>query len=165
MLKLERTSPLHPAILAASVLLWGGACGGGGNGPTDPAGQRVSLVTAAVSVDGVVYNGGTYHHGQGQGDSTRFEARLTSNGGPAPGERVWVDYGRGMMRGRFGLYDDGTHGDPVPGDGVYCLEDPDGRYGFHHAGAPHGRYHYEFWGEHHGGSHSNHLDVTIQVAD
>jgi hypothetical protein len=166
MLKLENTPLLPLAVLAAAVLLWAAACdGGGGGSPTDPGSQSLSLVVASVSVDGTVYNGGTYHHVQGHGDSTRFEARLTLGGMPAPGEEMWVDYGRGMMRERFRLYDDGTHGDPTAGDGVYCLEDFDGEYGFHHAGAAHGEYHYDFWGEHHDGSQSNHMDVTVQVDD
>jgi len=53
----------------------------------------------------------------------------------------------------------------VPGDGLYCLEDFDGQFGFHHHGAPHGDYHYDFWGEHHDGSRSNHRQVTVHVLD
>jgi hypothetical protein len=152
-------------VLAAALLLSGVACKGGGGSPTAPAGEPLSLVTAAVSVDGTVYNGGTYHSQGTDGQSTRFEARLMLDGSPAPGERMWVSYGHGMMNGRFALYDDGTHGDHVPGDGLYCLEDFDGEYGFHQAGSPHGEYHYDFWGEHHDGSQSNHRNVTVHVLD
>jgi hypothetical protein len=163
--KREKISILPLGVLAAAVLLGSLACDGDGGSPTEPSGQNLSLVTAAVSVDGTVYNGGTFHHAQGHGDSTRFEARLILGGMPAPGGQMWVDSGRGMMNERFRLYDDGTHGDPLAGDGVYCLEDFAGEYGFHHAGAPHGQYHYDFWGEHDDGGHSNHMDVTVQVAD
>lgn len=156
---------LPVAILGTALLLGASACDGGGSSPTAPESSRLSMARAAVSVDGTVYNGGTFHHGQGHGSSTLFEARLTLDGSPAPGREVWVRYGHGMMTGRFRLHDDGTHGDPVPGDGIYCLEDAGGAYGFHHAGAPHGRYHYEFWGENPDGRHSDHLEVSVQVTD
>lgn len=152
-------------LLAAVLLVGGLGCGGDGSSPTQPDAATLTLTTAAVTVDGTLYNGGTYHHGGGHGDSTRFEARLMLSGAPAPGARVWVAYGQGMMGGRFALYDDGTHGDHEPGDGLYCLEDFDGEYGFHHAGAHHGTYHYDFWGELHGMAESNHRGVTVQVLD
>jgi hypothetical protein len=61
------------------------------------------------------------------------------------------------------LYDDGTHGDPIAGDGIYCFDDEQGRFGFHMAGAPHGQYHYEFFGFDHHDHHSNHVMVTVTV--
>lgn len=150
------------SFASAVLAVWTAGCDGGGS-PTRPAPDRLTLTSAAVSVDGVVYNGGTFDHEEGHGESTRFEARLMVDGTPAPGERVWVSHGRGMMGGRFPLFDDGTHGDPVAGDGLYCLEDFEGDYGFHHAIAPHGTYRYDFWGQHHDGGESNHLEVVIEV--
>jgi hypothetical protein len=161
----RNTSIFLPFLGAALLLLTATACSGGGGSPTAPESARLSVVTAAVSVDGTVYNDGTYHSQGTDRQSTRFEARLMLDGVPAPGERTWVGYGRGMMNGRFPLYDDGTHGDPVAGDGLYCLEDFDGQYGFHHDNAPHGDYHYDFWGEHHDGSQSNHWNVTVHVLE
>lgn len=167
MLQFARNTTVFLPFLGGSLLLAVAACGGGGGGsPTAPAPARLSLATAAVSVDGTVYDDGATYHSQGtDGHSTRFEARLMLDGVPATGERMWVSFGHGMMNGRFPLYDDGTHRDPIAGDGLYCLEDFDGEYGFHHHGAPHGDYHYKFWGEHHDGSQSNHRLVMVHVRD
>ena len=67
--------------------------------------------------------------------------------------------------GLFQLHADGTHGDRVAGDGIYCLEDHDGTYGFHHSGARHGQYRYEFYGFHRSGMESNHRVITVTVSD
>jgi len=163
--RIARKTGIILPLVGAAFLLATAACGGSGGSPTAPEGAHLSLISAAVSVDGTVYNGGTYHTQGTDGRSTRFEARLMLDGVPAPGERMWVGYGHGMMNSRFPLFDDGTHGDPVAGDGIYCLEDFDGQYGFHHHNSPHGEYHYDFWGVHHDGSQSNHMDVAVHVVD
>lgn len=145
------------------------ACSGDSYDPTGPGAANVVLAGATVSVDGTVYNGGVYHHGPRQGTTTRFEAHLSlTDGRPVTGGHVWIDYrhGGGMMgSGRFPLFDDGTNGDLVPGDGLYCLEDGQGLYGFHHRGARRGEYRYDFWGQHHDGSLSNHVLVVVNVED
>jgi hypothetical protein len=61
------------------------------------------------------------------------------------------------------LYDDGTHGDRTPNDGVYCYEDDDGSFGLHMGNAAMGPYRYEFWGMDPDGHDSNHMDLTVTV--
>jgi hypothetical protein len=146
------------------------ACGGGSSSPTDPGTPALmSLTGAAVVVDGqTVPSGSTYHQdAHGDGHHTRFEARLMVGGAPALGQIAQVRYEMpmGMMRGpgAFQLYDDGTHGDLQAGDGVYCYEDDDGDFGFHHMDAMHGNYDYDFYGVHHDGSESNHMMYTVDV--
>ena len=155
--------------LPLGILLALAGCAGD-DGPTAP--QRsgeVKLTSAVVSVDGKVLNGGIYSHEQGYGQSTHFEAMLAwPDGRPMTGGRAFAEYRHGdgmmsMMNGRFPMYDDGTHGDHVAGDGVYCYDDGDGQYGFHHQGAHHGDYRYDFWGEHDAGGMSNHMQVMVRV--
>jgi len=71
--------------------------------------------------------------------------------------------GPGQNLGYMYLYDDGTHGDPTPGDGIYCYEDTQGQYGFHMANSPMGQYHYEFFGIDHDDHHSNHMQVQVTI--
>lgn len=172
----NRTFLLLAAV--AFVSLGAVACDGG-RSPTEVTGLApVTLSEATVSVDGQVVNGDTYvPHGQAQ--STLFEARFRRQGAPATGLSVWVegvrhDHGAAGRHDqavhhpdgvpfRFHLFDDGTHGDPLAGDGIYCLEDAQGHYGFHHLDADHGEYHYDFWGEHFDGHHSNHMTIVVEV--
>jgi hypothetical protein len=102
--------------------------------------------------------------------STRFQATLWRDGARAPGQIVHMRYTKpgtmGMMgsTGVITLYDDGTHGDLHPGDGIYCFEDFRNQYSCHGTDAPMGNYHYEFWGEDHMGHQSNHMSVEVTVA-
>jgi len=141
-------------------------CNGGGSSPTSPAGQSFAMTSAAVVVDGQTVNGMTMPAVHG-GGPTRFEARLELDGRPATGGVVYCDYdrpGMGMHRqGRFTMYDDGTHGDHTPGDGLYCLQDDLREYGCHGDGAGPGDYHYEFWGEHPAHGATAHRQVTVVV--
>jgi hypothetical protein len=128
--------------------------------------KALELVEADLQVGGQSVNGSIMQPGHGNGQPALFRARLTSNGQPATGHQVWVKYDRpmGMMggtRGQFRLYDDGTHGDQTPNDGIYCFLDTEARYGCHGANMRHGEYHYEYWGEQHGGPESNHLHVSV----
>jgi hypothetical protein len=69
-----------------------------------------------------------------------------------------------MMGGFSGTvlcYDDGTHGDDVPGDGTYHFMDPSEDIGCHGVQAPSGEYQYEFWCEDVFGRQSNVASVTI----
>jgi hypothetical protein len=138
----------------------------------DPTSSVLTLTGAQVVVEGQVVNGQTMHAGQTHGNATLFQATLTGpNGGPAPGHTVQVQYhtpgggSGGMMNGAglMTLYDDGTHGDPVAGDGTYCYADEDGHYGFHMPWAPPGQYHYEFFGFDHDDHHSNHMNVVVTI--
>ena len=141
--------------------------------PTSPVDPDLMMTSADILVSGQSVAGGAFSQGHGEGSSTRFEAELMSNGRPAPGQRVWLEFDRPMMGGngmmrhtdRVQLYDDGTHGDRVPGDGIYCLEDFAGDYGCHRTDAEPGEYHYEFYGVHATDGHeSNHLQVTVTIS-
>jgi hypothetical protein len=154
-----------PAGVALIALLATTHCGES-NGPTAPTGAGIALTGASVMVNGQIVNGQAVPRGHGH--STRFEASLMFGSRPAPGEVVQVRFDRpglGMMptTGVFSLYDDGTHGDPVPGDGIYCYEDVAGQYGCHTEDARPGRYHYDFSGMHGGMHESNHMMVTVKV--
>ncbi len=142
--------------------------------PTAPMSARdLKVASATLSVNGqVLGDGAVFHQNQAQpGGLTRFEAHLRLDGVPAPGQVMQVRYerpqGMGMMNGPaiFELYDDGTHGDRIAGDGIYCQEDHEGAYGFHHAAARHGEYRYEYYGFHNAGLESNHHVITVTVAD
>lgn len=161
-------------VFAAALLMGNIACSdsGGTASPTAPAESVMVLQTASVSVNGQNVTNSSWNPSSDPAQSTRFEARLLRNGMPAIGEMVYVTFDRpqgmgsmmGMNRqGRFALYDDGTHGDPTPGDGIYCFEDFTMDYGFHHSDCPYGEYRYEYFGQDHQGHESNHMRVTIQV--
>jgi len=143
------------------------ACSGSPTSPTDIA---MRLRQPSVMVGGTVMNGMTVSRDHGDGQPTRFEARLeTADGRPASGNSVIVRYTRpgGMMmtnQGQFTLYDDGTHGDHIAGDGIYCFEDWDIQYGCAGYGMVAGDYHYEFYGQHGDGTQSNHMNVTVTLS-
>jgi hypothetical protein len=126
------------------------------------------LSEAKVQVNGETVNGDTLLQGAPLGDNTRFEATVVGPGSSEMGLTVQVEYDRpfGMMMGQQGtmrLYDDGSHGDPTPGDGVYCYEDHQGDYGFHMHQAPMGNYHYGFVAVDREGHHSNRIDVVVTL--
>ena len=110
--------------------------------PTQPSSSAFVLQSATVSVDGVVVNGTTVARGHGAG---------------ADG------HGSMMNGGRMTLYDDGTHGDRMPNDGIYCYEDFGGEYGCHGANSPTGRHDYDFFGMDPSGGETNHMLVTVTV--
>lgn len=159
-------------LIFSTLLVFVAACDGSSSSPTGPATTKLTLATAEIEVDGTRVGDAWQHPGRDVG-STRFEARLMANGVPAAGHHLFVEVtppqgmgGHMWSQHRFELWDDGTHGDPVAGDGIYCLEDLEGQHGFHHAGARHGEYHYEFWGAHHDDfSQSNHMRRTVRVTD
>lgn len=161
-------SLLAIAFLALSPL--------GCNSPTAPdAGMQpqLRLNGALVEVNGEVVNGESFQVGQMTGASTFFQATLMGPNGTVPGEAVRVQYRvphqgpGGMMdgpaQGLMTLYDDGSHGDPTPGDGIYCYEDQQGLYGFHMHGAAAGTYHYEFFGVDHNQHHTGHMSVDVML--
>lgn len=142
-------------------------------GPANDDAMGPTLMAAQVLLNGEVVNGQVMHHGQIQGNGTLFQATLTGpGGGPGLGYMVQVQYQTpgggpgGMMHGQglMQLYDDGTHGDPFAGDGIYCYLDEPGQYGFHIPWAPAGQYHYEFYGYDHQQHHSNHMSVVVTVS-
>jgi len=167
-----RTSSAMLLVLATTLAAW--SC----DSPTAPSTEitaetsSLRLTGAQVLFNGEIVNGQTMHTGQMQPGSVLFRATLLGAGGhPALGNTVHVEYrfpggGMGPMGGQhglLGLFDDGTHGDPVAGDGIYCFEDVQHRYGFHMQGAPYGQYHYEFFGLDHLQHRSNHMSVFVTV--
>jgi hypothetical protein len=169
-------SSLFVFAAALLVLVSFVACSSSGDdgSPTSPANPDLMMTSADILVSGQSVAGGTFSQGHGEGSSTRFEAELMSNGQPAPGQMVWLEFDRPMMGGngmmrhtdRVQMYDDGTHGDRVAGDGIYCLEDFQGDYGCHRADAEPGEYHYEFYGVHATDGHeTNHMQVQVTITD
>lgn len=154
-------------IAALAVLVVG--CSSGSNSPTQPGGfaGELAVTSADLLVDGESVAGQTMPVGHGEGMAARFEAHLMMDGAPAPGYQMWVEYdrpmGMGPQQGRFRLYDDGTNGDRVPGDGIYCFEDFEGMYACHRNNARRGDYHYEFYGIDHQGEHTNHMDFMVHL--
>jgi len=144
-------------------------CNGNRTSPTEPGSAGFSLISAQVVVGGRAVGGQTLPQGHGTGESTRFEAEVTVAGSQASGATVWMQFdrprGMGMShhQGRVELYDDGTHGDHVAGDGLYCLEDSIGEYGCGGVDAGPGEYHYEFFGQNRTGHETNHMLVTVTI--
>jgi hypothetical protein len=160
---------LGPTLVVLALVA---ACGSSDDDSSPTASRTASFAisSATLSVGGQVVNGMTLSRGHGQGASTRFEARMVDlQGQPVTGPTVRVRYqrpqGMGMMNssGTMMLYDDGTHGDLVPGDGLYCYEDWAGDYGCHTASSPMGQYHYEFWGEDDAGRQCDPLTATVTI--
>lgn len=145
------------------------------NDPTRPADSNagdLTLSAANVSVDGQSLDGQDIQQGS-QAGPVRYEARLADqHGNPVTGGQVQVRFGMyGMMGhmdgymhlGELYCYDDGTHGDPAPGDGIYCFVDGGQEYGCHSRGARPGQYRYEFCGFDQHGHESNRLDVRVNL--
>lgn len=164
--KWARRTAIGGGVALVALLATAGC--GGSDGPTAPRRSEVAVTNASVMVNGQIVNGQTLPRVHGQGGTTRFEASLMLGGRPAPGQVVRVRFDRpgpGMMNttGTFSLYDDGTHGDRMPGDGIYCYEDTAGQYGCHSEDAQPGQYHYDFSGMHESMHESNHMQVTVTV--
>ena len=162
-------------VIALSVLLLavGGCSEDDPTQPTNTNAGDVTLSDAKVSVEGQSLDGQDIQQGSHSGP-VRYEARLTDHhGDPIVGGRVQVRYGMsGMMGhmnneymhlGEFDCYDDGTHGDLTPRDGIYCFIDDGQQYGCHRAGARLGEYQYEFCGFDQHGQTSNRVDVRVNL--
>ena len=162
---------LSIAVLLGATVLVAAGCSGDGASPTEPASAEFTLTSAQVIVGSQSVNGQILPEGHGEGESTRFEAHLMAPDSQAAGATVWMEFdrprgmGMGHHVGRIQLYDDGTHGDAVAGDGVYCFEDVVGDYGCHGGDAGPGEYHYEFFAEHRDGHETNHMLVTVTITD
>lgn len=132
-------------------------------------GASMSVSEPKVLVGGVPVQGTLT---RGSGEPALFEVRVNASQGLSTIGRVVMEYtqpgpnhhGGSMMGGYNGTvlcYDDGTHGDDIPGDGVFHYMDPDDQIGCHGLDAPHGEYHYSFWAEDMIGQRSNTVSVTI----
>jgi len=157
---------LCAAVFGISALLCGcsGDDSGGSSGPIQPS---VSLAGADVLVDGQSVANLTI--AAGSGSSTLFTATLAD---PADRDRIhqmqmeYPDHSSGGMmdhRSTMLLHDDGTHGDPVAGDGTYCYLDTDGHIGPHGDGCPDGEYTYRFHGDDTSGHETNWVDCRVTV--
>lgn len=141
------------------------ACGGSGGGPTAPSSQLM-LTRAAVMINGQTVNGMTLSRSHDSATGTRFEAKLQTDGQMLAGGSVQVQHqgpGMGMMSTTFMLYDDGTHGDMMAGDGVYSYDDMREDYGCGGPNAPMGDHHYTFMGSDGQGHKSNSMAVTVTI--
>jgi len=160
----SRSSRSVGPVAAAAFLTISGC--GGGDEVAGVGSSEIVLSEASATVDGHSINGQTIH-GDDRSGFVSFEAHLVDgHHGPAPGHQVRVEYdipAMGMMRrtGTFMLHDDGTHGDVVPHDGIYCYGDVPGEYGCHGPDARPGEYHYDFCGIARDGRDSNHMKVEI----
>ena len=175
-MRFPRTKTHRPGLLLGVVAAVVGVTAVGCSSPTSPdvvIPEIFQVTNAVVSVDGATVNGESFQMGQMTGNSTFFQATLMGPNGAVAGETMQAQYqiphqGPGMMNGGSGqgvmpLYDDGTHGDPIAGDGTYCYEDFDGQYGLHMHGTPAGQYHYEFYGIHHDQQHTDHMIVNVTM--
>lgn len=170
----KKTLPIPMIAVALGVLLLvaGGCSDDDPTLPAEPGTGDLELSAAKVSVDGRSLDGLDIEQGS-QAGPVRYEARLVDrHGDPVAGGQVQVRYGlSGMMGhmdgymhlGEFPCYDDGTHGDPVPGDGIYCFVDEGQQYGCHRDGARPGEYRYEFCGFDQDGRESNRMDVRVNL--
>lgn len=173
MLKRKIQSLSMTTIAAAILVLTAVGCSDDNpTGPADSNAGDLALSAANVSVNGQPLDGQDIQQGSLAGP-VRYEARLVDHhGNPVIGGQVQVRYGMSGMMGHMGDYrhlgefycfDDGTHGDSIPGDGIYCFVDGGQEYGCHRVGASPGEYHYEFCGYDQHDHESNRLDVVVNL--
>lgn len=159
-------------LIIALFLAIGGCSEDSPTGLSNSTAGDVTLSSAKVGVDGQSLAGQDIQRGSHTGPM-QFEARLAGrHGNPISGGQVQVRYGTsGMMghmdqymhMGEFNCFDDGTHGDPVPGDGIYCFADSTQEYGCHGADARLGEYRYEFCGFDQHGQQSNRMEIRVNL--
>jgi hypothetical protein len=135
-----------------------------GPSPMGPSVSDAMVLVGGAPVSGRVMNG--------TGQPALFGVRVHAPSGLPSIQRVVLQYSQpgtnhhgGPMMGGFNgtvlCYDDGTHGDDIPGDGVYHYMDPDDDVGCHGLDAPPGEYRYSFGCEDVHGQRSNTATVTI----
>jgi hypothetical protein len=122
------------------------------NNPVAPIGTTAnSIETAQVLVNGTPAQNGVV---RGEAGQTMFQIHLQERDALhlEMVEHCEVRYdrpgGMGAMsphrQGQALCYDDGTHGDGTPGDGIYHYLDSDDTIGCGRAGMPVGEYAYQF---------------------
>jgi len=83
-------------------------------------------LTAAIMINGNDVTNGSMSN-PNQDDRMTIRAHFSDPQGNQTIRTAFASYSHlhGMMNhmGQYTLWDDGTHGDDVPGDGWYCLED------------------------------------------
>ncbi|MFQ5789053.1 MAG: choice-of-anchor X domain-containing protein [Acidobacteriota bacterium] len=145
------------------------ACSGAPTTPSTPLPSSPPTVGDALVLVGGLPVQATV--AQGTDEPALFRVRVQAPGGLSTIRRVVLEYtqpgqnhGAPMMGGFSGsvlCYDDGTHGDDVPGDGIYHYMDGEDQIGCHGIEAPRGEYHYSFWCEDVYGQRSNTASVTV----
>lgn len=114
-----------------------------------------------ISIGGVIVTDSTIS--RGSGTSTRFVAHVPA----ASPYSMWVRYQTPMMMGSEWrdqmMYDDGTHGDTMAGDGEYCYEDHGEMAGMHGMDASMGHYSFDFYCTDEAGSHGDHVGAWVHV--
>ncbi|MFN7970894.1 MAG: choice-of-anchor X domain-containing protein [Acidobacteriota bacterium] len=135
------------------------ACGSDDD-PTAPT-KVGAPSSVAISIDGVNVTDTTIT--RGPGDSTRYVAHVPAGTSLA----TWVRYQTPMMMmGEWReqmMFDDGTHGDMMAGDGEYCYEDHGEMAGMHGMGAAMGHYGFEFYCTDEAGNHGDHVPAWVNV--
>ena len=169
-LRLNRAIASVPvgALIALLSLM---SCSDGSSSPTAPSAisPAPEVRNPQVLVGGVPVRA---HVEEGTGQPALFRVRVHAPSGLNTVQQVLLQYsqpgpnhhGGPMMGGFTGTvvcYDDGTHGDDIPGDGVYHFMGPDANIGCHGLDAPPGEYHYSFWCEDVYGRRSNTASLTI----
>jgi hypothetical protein len=172
---LEETIMKHAqarfVVAAAALLALGGCSGGGGSssgGPVPAAGgSTVQLAGADILIGGQSVSGATIT--QGAGPSTLFTTTLVDPANTTQVRTMSMDYPAHSSMGMMGymdtvqLYDDGTHGDLVPGDGRYSYMDVNGHIGPDGTDCPRGDYLYTFHGTDIMGHDTNSIDCHVTV--
>ena len=157
-----------PILIAAYGL---SGCSDRSSSPAGPSSLPASPVVSGpqILVGGIPVQGTV---NRGTGEPSLFRIEVQAPGGMSTIRQVVLQYSQpgpnhhgGPMMGGFAgtvfCYDDGTHGDDVPGDGIFHFMDPDDRIGCHGTDAPPGMYEYSFWCEDIYGQRSNTATLTI----
>lgn len=144
-------------VLVVSI----GLAGCSSDNSTSNSTQVPSVQTVNISISGVNVMNSTI--APGEGNSTLFSAFPSR---VEPGLQVMMQFRTPSMMGGMRsqmMYDDGTHGDRVAGDGQYCYEDVNGNPGMHMQNAMMGNYNFEFYCENSKGDHSSHMNAWVDV--
>ena len=155
------------ALALGILALLSGCSGDGGGRANDVLQSDVRLAGADVLIDGTSVDSATV--APGSGSSTLFTATLADPGDTSRIRNVQMEYPVHSSTGMMGhgstvsMYDDGSHGDPVPGDGVYCYLDADGHIGPHDDDCPRGDYVYRFHGTDMLGHETNWIECRVTV--
>jgi hypothetical protein len=156
----------------AILAMYFAACSDSSSSPTT---SSLAMSGAPVVTNPQVMVGGMPVQGlvsRGTDQPGLFRIHVQAPGGLATIRRVVLQYSQpgpnhhgGSMMGGFSgtvlCYDDGTHGDDIPGDGIYHYMDPENQIGCHGLNAPQGNYQYAFWCEDMLGQRSNTATLTI----
>jgi hypothetical protein len=134
-----------------------------------PVSDGPVVANPQVLVGGVLVEGPV---SRGSDEPALFRVHVRAQGGLATIRRVVLQYAQpgpnhhgGPMMGGFSgtviCYDDGTHGDDLPGDAIYHYMDPENQIGCHGRNAPAGDYRYSFWCEDRIGRRSNIATLNV----